>query len=133
MNPAFSRRSAARAWALAFASAGLLCPTPSFVFAQTAPSTNRSRAFSPDACGPADPAYIHSANETGGIPMFLQRSEAAKAFHLVRESTRNNVATVFWATGTLDTKPQIIRVPVDSVTKRITFTFSGDTKGNEFK
>jgi hypothetical protein len=65
--------------------------------------------------------------------MFLQRSEAAKAFHLVRESTRNNVATVFWATGTLDAKPQIIRVPVDSVTKRITFTFSGDTKGNEFK
>jgi len=65
--------------------------------------------------------------------MFLQRSEAAKAFHLVRESTRNNVATVFWATGTLDAKPQIIRVPVDSVTKRITFTFSGDTKGSEFK
>jgi hypothetical protein len=64
--------------------------------------------------------------------MFLQRSEAAKAFQLVRESTRNNVATVFWATGTLDAK-QIIRVPVDSVTKRITFSFSGDTKGNEFK
>jgi hypothetical protein len=64
--------------------------------------------------------------------MFLQRSEAAKAFQLVRESTRNNVATVFWATGTLDAK-QIIRVPVDSVTKRITFSFSEDTKGNEFK
>ena len=63
---------------------------------------DRSRAFGPDACGPADPAYIHTANETGGIPMFLQRSEAAKAFHLVRESTRNNVATVFWATGFAD-------------------------------
>jgi hypothetical protein len=113
--------------------AALLFATASLALAQTQSSTNRSRAFGPDACGPADPAYIHTANETGGIPMFLQRSEAAKAFHLVRESTRNNVATVFWATGTLDAKPQIIRVPVDSVTKRITFTFSGDTKGNEFK
>jgi hypothetical protein len=65
--------------------------------------------------------------------MFLQRSEAAKAFHLVRESTRNNVATVFWATGTLDGRLQTIKIPVDSVTKRITFTFSTDTKGNELK
>jgi len=65
--------------------------------------------------------------------MFLQRSEAAKAFHLVRESTRNNVATVFWATGTLDGKLQTIKIPVDSVTQRITFTFSMDTKGNELK
>src|SRR5882762_2610575 len=132
MNCAISRRPAVRAWVRAFVSTGLLCAASSFVLGQTEPS-NRSRVFGPDACGPADPAYIHTANETGGIPMFLQRSEAAKAFHLVRESTRNNVATVFWATGTLDAKPQIIRVPVDSVTKRITFTFSGDTKGNEFK
>jgi hypothetical protein len=64
---------------------------------------------------------------------FLQRSEAAKAFQLVRESTRNNVVTVFWATGTLDGKPQTIDIPVDSVTKRIMLTFSVDTKGSEFK
>jgi len=65
--------------------------------------------------------------------MFLQRSEAAKTFHLVRESTRNNVSTVFWATDTLDGKPQTITIPVDSVTKRITFAFSVDTKGNQLK
>jgi von Willebrand factor A domain-containing protein 7 len=65
--------------------------------------------------------------------MFLQRSEAAKAFQLVRESTRNNVSTVLWATGTLDGKPQTIAIPVDSVTKRITFTFSVDTKGSQLK
>jgi hypothetical protein len=111
----------------------LLSVTASPVLAQTQSPTNRSRGFGPDACGPADPAYIHSANETGGIPLFLQRSEAAKAFHLVRESTRNNVATVFWATGTLDGKPQTIKIPVDSVTKRITFTFSVDTKGTTLK
>src|SRR6266404_519234 len=132
MNCAILRRPAVRAWVRAFVSTGLLCAASSFVLGQTEPS-NRSRVFGPDACGPADPAYIHTANETGGIPMFLQRSEAAKAFHLVRESTRNNMSTVFWATGTLDGKPQAITIPVDSVTKRITFTFSVDTKGNQLK
>jgi len=110
-----------------------LCGSVSLVFAQTQPSTNPSRTYGPDACGPADPVYIHTANETGGIPLFLQRSEASKAFHLVRESTRNNVATVFWMTGMLDGNPQSIAIPVDSVTKRITFALSGDTKGSKFK
>jgi hypothetical protein len=43
--------------------------------------------------------------------MFLQRSEVAKAFDLVRESTRNNVATMFWGTGILDGKPLTIKSP----------------------
>ena len=105
----------------------------SLAFAQTQPPANRSNSFGPDACGPADPAYIRTANETGGVPMFLQRSEATKAFQLVRESTRSNVATVFWATGTLDGNTQTIKIPVDSVTKRITFTLSVDTKGGALK
>lgn len=114
-------------------SAGLVCIASSLAFGQTQPSTNPSRPFGPDACGPADPAYIRATNETGGIPMFLQRSEAAKSFHLVRESTKDNVATVLWATGTLDAQPKTIGIPVDSVTKRITFAFSTDTKGNALK
>ena len=65
--------------------------------------------------------------------MFLQRSEAAKAFHLVRESTRNNVATVFWSSGVLDGKSQTIKIPVDSVTHRITFALSVGTKGSVLK
>src|SRR6201984_1205427 len=128
MNYVISRQLALRAWVRAFVSTGLFCPPASFVLGQTEPSTNRSRAFASDACGPADSAYIHSANETGGIPMFLRRSEAVKAFHLGRESMRNNVSTVYWATGALDGKPHAITIPVDSVTKRITFTFSADTK-----
>lgn len=100
------------------------------MIAQTKSAANPSTTFGPDACGPADPAYIQTANQTGGIPMFLQRSEAAKAFHLVRESTRNNVATVFWATGVLNGKAQTFNIPVDSTTKRITFAFSADTKGS---
>jgi hypothetical protein len=63
--------------------------------------------------------------------MFLQRSEAAKSFHLMRESTRFNVSTVFWATGNLDPQSQTIEIPVDSVTQRITFAFSVDTKGGK--
>src|SRR5580765_640534 len=130
MNFTIPRRPAVFTLTRALVTTGLFCVAASVVFEQVQSSTNRSSAFGPDACGPADPAYIHTANETGGIPMFLQRSEAAKAFHLVRESTRNNVSTVFWATGTLDGKPQTITIPVDSVTKRITFTLSVDTKGN---
>jgi hypothetical protein len=76
---------------------------------------------------------VHTANETGGIPLFLQRSEAAKAFQLVRESTKKNVSTVFWATGTLEGKAENIEIPVDSATQRVTFAFSVDTKGNALK
>jgi hypothetical protein len=128
-----SRQLALSAWARGLLSAGLVCMVSSLGFGQTQPLTNRSRPFGPDACGPADPAYIRAANETGGVPMFLQRSEATKAFHLVRESTRNNVSTVLWATGTLNGQPKTVRIPVDSVTQRITFTFSVDTKGNALK
>src|ERR1700751_943048 len=129
MNSIISRLPMVRTWVRALVSTGLLCATASSVFGQAQPSTNRSRSFGPDACGPADPTYIHTANETGGIPMFLQRSEAAKAFHLVSESTRNNVSTVLWATGVLDGQTQVFDVPVDSLTQRITLTFSFDTEG----
>jgi hypothetical protein len=99
------------------------------IFGQTS-LANRPASFG-DACGPSDAAYIHAADETGGIPMFLQRSEAGKALHLVRESSKDNVETVFWATGTLDGKAQRVEIPVDSVTERITFAFSVDTKGSK--
>jgi hypothetical protein len=117
----------------AFVAMGLLCATSLWAFGQAPLSGNRSRSFGPDACGPADPAYIRTADETGGIPMFLQRSEAAKAFQLVRESSRSNVATVLWASGELDGKPQTIEIPVDSATRRITFAFSVDTKGSKLQ
>jgi hypothetical protein len=97
--------------------------------AQQLPEINRSQSFGADRCGPADPAYIKTANETGGVPLFLQRSEAGKAMQLMRESTRENVSTVLWASARLAGAAQKFDVPVDSVTERITFTFSVDTKG----
>jgi hypothetical protein len=62
--------------------------------------------------------------------MFLQPSEAAKAFHLVRETTRNNMSTVLWATGSLDGKTETFPVPVDSTSHRITFAFSSASEGS---
>src|SRR5437762_13934580 len=129
MNSTISRRPTLTLPARALLSVGVLCIATSLGVGQTPSSTNRSRNFGPKACGPADPAYIRTANETGGIPMFLQRSEAAKAFHLVRESTRTNVATVLRANGVFDGTAQTFNIPVDSETKRITFAFSVDTKG----
>ncbi|HVJ04199.1 MAG TPA: hypothetical protein VM578_00855 [Candidatus Saccharimonadales bacterium] len=90
---------------------------------------NPSRSFGPDACGPADPSYIHTASATGGIPLFLQRSEASKAFQLVRESTKNNVSLVFWAMAPLDGKPLKFAIPVDSGTRTLTVAFSVNVKG----
>jgi hypothetical protein len=111
---------------------GVLMACAESVAAQTPAAPNPARSFGPDACGPADPAYIHSANVTGGIPLFLQRSEAGKAFQLVRESSRNNVSTIFWGTGSLAGTTESIEIPVDAVTQRVTFTFSTDTKGATF-
>ena len=62
--------------------------------------------------------------------MFLQPSEAGKAFHLVRESTRNNISTVFWATGSLERRAEVFEIPVDSLTQRITFAFSFGAEGD---
>ena len=91
---------------------------------------NPSRSFGPGQCGPVDPAYISTANATGGVPLFLQRSEAGKAMQLMRESTRPNTSTVLWASAKLSGLPQSFEIPVDSSMQRITFTFSVDTKGN---
>lgn len=102
-----------------------LCAGAAATFGQQ----NPSHRFGPDQCGPADPAYIQTANETGGVPLFLQRSEAGKAMQLVRESTRENMSTVLWASAKLEATEQKFNIPVDSVTERITFTFSVDTKG----
>ena len=64
------------------------------------------------------------------MPLFLQRSEAGKTMQLMRESTRENVSTALWASARLAGGGQKFEIPVDSVTERITFTFSVDTKGS---
>src|ERR1700741_3579235 len=93
------------------------------ILASSSGQQNTSHSFGPDQCGPADPAYIRTANETGGVPLFLQRSEAGKAMLLMRESTRENVSTVLWASAKLAGAAQTFDIPVDTVTERITFAF----------
>jgi hypothetical protein len=105
----------------------LLSTSTLLVFGQLAFSSPQQ------TCGKADPAYIRTANESGGIPMFLQPSEAAKSFHLVRETTRNDMSTVLWATGSLDAQPQTAQIPVDSTSRRITFAFSTSSEGSSIK
>jgi von Willebrand factor A domain-containing protein 7 len=105
-----------------------LCMWTTAAGAQRLPQVNRSHSFEPDQCGPADPVYIKTANETGGVPLFLQRNEAGKAMQLMLESTRENVSTVLWASAKV-AGPQKFEIPIDSATERITFTFSVDTKG----
>jgi von Willebrand factor A domain-containing protein 7 len=116
---------AARSAALATA----VCAGTAGASSQQSPQVNRSHSFGPDQCGPADPVYIKTANETGGVPLFLQRSEAGKAMQLMMESTRENVSTVLWVSAKLAGTGQKFEIPMDSVTERITFTFSVDTKG----
>jgi hypothetical protein len=65
--------------------------------------------------------------------MFLQPAEAAKAFHLVRETTRNDMSTALWATGSLDGQGQTAEIPVDSTSRRITFAFSTASEGSSIK
>jgi von Willebrand factor A domain-containing protein 7 len=91
---------------------------------------NASHSFGLGQCGPVDPAYITTANATGGVPLFLQRNEATKATQLMRESMRPNRSTVLWASAKLVGAPQKFEIPVDSGMQRITFTFSVDTKGS---
>lgn len=47
---------------------------------------------------------------------------------LLRESTRENMSTLLWASANVAGSSQAFEIPVDSLTDRITFTFSVDTK-----
>lgn len=86
--------------------------------------------YGPGVCGPADPTYIRSAEETGGQPLFLAPGELAKSFALVSELTRPNHVTLLWARGRLDTGQDFV-VPVDSTVKRLMLSFSFDTPGGK--
>ena len=103
----------------------LLCS--SALMAQTA-QQNRSRAFAPGTCGPVDPTYIRTAEATGGIPFFFQRSEVAQATKFMMASTGNNRVTVLWAKGTLQNSSRDVLVPIDSTLTNVVFTLSADNR-----
>jgi hypothetical protein len=89
--------------------------------------SNAARAFGPDRCGPMDPAYVRTANATGGQVCPLSPTEAARAAALMAMSS--GTETVLWKTGTLSPPGQAVIVPVDSTTTRVAFSFSFDRPG----
>jgi hypothetical protein len=86
--------------------------------------------YGPHACGPADPTYIRTAEESGGQPLFLAPGEVAKSFALVSELTRPNHVTLLWASGRLAGSHDFV-VPVDSTVKRLMLSLSFDTPGGK--
>jgi hypothetical protein len=86
--------------------------------------------YGPGVCGPADPTYIRTAEESGGQPLFLAPGEVAKSFALVSELTRSNHVTLLWARGELSEGHDFV-VPVDSTVERLVFSLSFDTAGGK--
>lgn len=86
--------------------------------------------YGPGVCGPADPTYIRTAEESGGQPLFLAPDEVAKSFVLMSELTRSNHVTLLWARGELSEGREFV-VPVDSTVKRLVFSLSFDTPGGK--
>jgi len=84
--------------------------------------------YGPGVCGPADPTYIRTAEESGGQPLFLAPDEVAKSFVLMSELTRSNHVTLLWARDELSEGQDFV-VPVDSTVKRLVFSLSFDTPG----
>ncbi len=107
----------------------LLFFLPTLALAQESSEPNRSRPFAPGACGPVDSTYIRVAEESGGIPMFFQRSEVAKSMDFMQVSTGENQVTLLWAKGALAGSAREFAIPVDSTLERLTFTLSTDTAG----
>ncbi len=89
-----------------------------------AQQTNRSHPFAPGSCGPVDPAYIRSAEDTGGIPFFFQRSEVAQATKFMLAETSQNHVTLLWAKGELQNEEREFLVPLDSTLESVVFTIS---------
>jgi len=98
-------------------------PVPS----RTEGEQNRSRrSYGPGQCGPADPTYLHIANETGGQPFFLSPLELPRSAQVMRE-TSGDAALVIWASAMAAERD--ISIPVDSTIRRLTVAATFDAKG----
>jgi hypothetical protein len=91
----------------------------------------KTRRLAPGTCGPVDPTYINLAEETGGLPMFLQPAEMAAAGHLMREATGDNSDALLYATSRLGGRLREYNVPIDTTVKRVTFSLSFDAPGTK--
>lgn len=93
-------------------------------------SGKRPFRYGANTCGPADPSYIRTAEESGGQPLFLGPDEVGKSFQLVSELTRPNHVTLLWARGEL-AGGHDFAVPVDATIHRLMFSLSFDKPGGK--
>jgi hypothetical protein len=100
--------------------------SPRIAVAQSAQQT--PHPFAPGACGPVDSSYIRVAENTGGLPLFFQRSEVAQSTKLMMANSTQNHVTLWWAKGESPTDSNEFLVPVDSTLEQVVFTFSTDTR-----
>lgn len=87
------------------------------------------RSFGPGNCGPIDPVYVRTANETGGQPFPMAPSELAAAGAIMSESSRSDAAMLLWASGTAADVSGGLEVPVDTSIARVTFAVTFDARG----
>ena len=115
---------------VAVATGMLAAATRSFVMPRAAQS-NQSRSFGPGACGPADPAYLRIANETGGQPFFMSPAEIGRSA-LVMAASASDDGLILWATGTTADAAQGFTIPVDPSISRLSLSATFDGTGGTF-
>ena len=103
------------------------------VLAGQSTQQNRSRSFAPGTCGPVDPTYIRTAEATGGIPFFFQRSEIPQSTKFMIASGSSNHVTVLWAKGSLQNSARDFDVPIDSTLSQVVFTLSTDSRDTKLE
>lgn len=81
------------------------------------------------SCSPVDPAYIKEAQETGGQLFFLNPSEAALTFSLIRPQLKGNLVPIMSVNGALTGASQEFAAPIDSSVQSATFSVSIDVPG----
>lgn len=87
------------------------------------------RSYGPGVCGPIDPVYVRTANETGGQPFPMAPSEIAAAGTIISESSRSDASMLMWAHGTTADGNAGLAVPIDASVSRVTFAITFDGKG----
>ena len=70
-----------------------------------------------------DPAYVHTAEASGGQVFLFDRSEAARSMVLVLNTSRHE-DTIYRAMGTLSTNPREFAFPVDSTVESLMLSVS---------
>jgi hypothetical protein len=108
----------------------LLCAAPLAALGGTRfPQENRSRAFGPGRCGPADPTAIRVSSYTGGQPYFLSPSELGRSSRIMDDVGRSNIELVLWASAASAGATREFTVPVDASIEWLTVSASFDAQG----